>query len=171
MTKHGLAVDFDSYKAYRAQHAHPPYTKPSRTDIPPEGVTHGGVGGAGAVSSTTSAAEGDTFPSASTPAAATAAPAAAVQTSSSSPSSSSSSDPNAPYPTSFAHIVDLITKGEPVPGIREIPDVVWEGRESQSTTAPRKKPWETAARESSADVYNTSADSHVEGVANEGVAS
>ena len=60
----------------------------------------------------------------------------------------STSQPNAPYPTSFAHIVDLITKGEPIPGVKEIPDTVLEGQESQSVTAVRKKPWEKEANES-----------------------
>ncbi|TKA62700.1 hypothetical protein B0A49_08050 [Cryomyces minteri] len=48
----------------------------------------------------------------------------------------------APYPTSFAHIVDLITTGQPIPGIREIPPTVLEGQGTQSSTSRRKKPWE-----------------------------
>ncbi|KAI9671150.1 MAG: hypothetical protein M1817_003657 [Caeruleum heppii] len=51
-------------------------------------------------------------------------------------------DQDAPYPTSFAHIVDLITKGEPVPGIKEIPDTVLEGEQSQPAASSRRKPWE-----------------------------
>ena len=54
----------------------------------------------------------------------------------------SKAEPAAPYPTSFSQIVDLITNGQPVPGIREIPDTLLTGRESQATTARRKKPWE-----------------------------
>lgn len=48
----------------------------------------------------------------------------------------------APYPTSFSQIVELITSGEPIPGIKEVPDTVLEGQASQPTTAKRKKPWE-----------------------------
>lgn len=48
----------------------------------------------------------------------------------------------APYPSSFSQIVDLITKGEPIPGIREIPDTLLVGQESSPATAKRKKPWE-----------------------------
>ena len=48
----------------------------------------------------------------------------------------------APYPSSFSQIVDLITKGEPIPGIREIPGTILVGQESSPTTAKRKKPWE-----------------------------
>ncbi|KAL2350462.1 hypothetical protein BJ546DRAFT_858301 [Cryomyces antarcticus] len=48
----------------------------------------------------------------------------------------------APYPTSFAHIVDLITTGQPIPGIKEIPPTILEGQGTQSSTSRRKKPWE-----------------------------
>ena len=67
-------------------------------------------------------------------------PVAAAPSDSGAASQAPSAD--APYPTSFAHIVDLITKGEPVPGVKDIPDTVLEGKESRSTTARRKKPWE-----------------------------
>ncbi|KAL8712820.1 MAG: hypothetical protein Q9220_003028 [cf. Caloplaca sp. 1 TL-2023] len=50
--------------------------------------------------------------------------------------------PVAPYPPSFNQIVELITKGEPIPGIKEIPDTLLTGQESAATTAKRKKPWE-----------------------------
>ncbi|KAL8853332.1 MAG: hypothetical protein Q9221_001808 [Calogaya cf. arnoldii] len=51
-------------------------------------------------------------------------------------------EPAAPYPSSFSQIVDLITKGEPIPGIKEIPDTLLAGQESLPATAKRKKPWE-----------------------------
>lgn len=50
--------------------------------------------------------------------------------------------PSAPYPSSFSQIVDLITKGEPIPGIKEIPDTLLTGQESAPVTAKRTKPWE-----------------------------
>ncbi|KAF1938851.1 hypothetical protein EJ02DRAFT_505172 [Clathrospora elynae] len=53
-----------------------------------------------------------------------------------------SSEPPAPYPTSFAHIVELITSGQPVPGIKDIPPTVLEGQGTQATKSRRKKPWE-----------------------------
>ncbi|KAI9716876.1 MAG: hypothetical protein M1812_005025 [Candelaria pacifica] len=62
-----------------------------------------------------------------------------------------SSDPRAPYPTTFAEIVDLITTGRPIPGIKEIPDTVLAGKETQSTTAKRKKPWEEISSVTSAE--------------------
>ncbi|KAH4199190.1 hypothetical protein HBI73_072600 [Parastagonospora nodorum] len=58
------------------------------------------------------------------------------------PTSSSTSEPPAPYPTSFAHIVELITSGQPVPGIREIPSTVLTGQGTEPVKAHRKKPWE-----------------------------
>lgn len=48
----------------------------------------------------------------------------------------------APYPTSFAHVVELITSGKPIPGIKEIPDTVLVGQETKSNHEKRKKPWE-----------------------------
>ena len=54
----------------------------------------------------------------------------------------SSSEPPAPYPSSFSQIVELITTGQPIPGIKEIPNTVLEGQDSQAAPAKRKKPWE-----------------------------
>ncbi|KAL8815635.1 MAG: hypothetical protein Q9223_005248 [Gallowayella weberi] len=56
--------------------------------------------------------------------------------------SQESEQPAAPYPSSFSQIVELITKGEPIPGIKEIPDTLLQGQESAPMTAKRKKPWE-----------------------------
>ncbi|KAF9883031.1 hypothetical protein FE257_004314 [Aspergillus nanangensis] len=47
------------------------------------------------------------------------------------------------YPSSFAHIVELITTGQPIPGIQEIPDTVLAGHDSLSSKPRRRKPWET----------------------------
>lgn len=47
-----------------------------------------------------------------------------------------------PYPKSFNDIVELITSGKPIPGIKEIPDVVNDAPASVSARAERKKPWE-----------------------------
>ena len=55
---------------------------------------------------------------------------------------STSSDASAPYPLSFNHIVDLITTGQPIPGVKEVPDTVLEGQASQAMKVKRKKPWE-----------------------------
>ena len=49
-------------------------------------------------------------------------------------------------PTSFAHVVDLIRSGKPMAGIRDIPDTVRDGDESQSILVPRRKPWEGEER-------------------------
>lgn len=47
----------------------------------------------------------------------------------------------------FDHIVELITTGQPIPGIKSIPDTVLEGQSSESTKAKRRKPWETGEDE------------------------
>ena len=51
-------------------------------------------------------------------------------------------EPPAPYPTSFAHIVELVTTGQPIPGIKEIPSTILTGQASQTTRSQRRKPWE-----------------------------
>jgi hypothetical protein len=55
-----------------------------------------------------------------------------------------------PYPKSFAEIVELITTGKPVPGIKEIPDIILEAPKEQITAPVRKKPWEFAAEKEAA---------------------
>lgn len=54
-------------------------------------------------------------------------------------------EPPAPYPTSFAHIVELVTTGQPIPGIKDIPSTVLTGQGSQATQTKRRKPWEKDA--------------------------
>ncbi|KAF1965850.1 hypothetical protein BU23DRAFT_560707 [Bimuria novae-zelandiae CBS 107.79] len=56
--------------------------------------------------------------------------------------STNSNEPPAPYPTSFAHIVELVTTGQPIPGIKEIPDTLLTGQASEATQSKRRKPWE-----------------------------
>ncbi|KAF9701765.1 hypothetical protein EKO04_000095 [Ascochyta lentis] len=58
------------------------------------------------------------------------------------PASTDPNEPPAPYPTSFAHIVELITSGQPIPGIKEIPNTVLEGQGTQPEKPKRRKPWE-----------------------------
>lgn len=51
----------------------------------------------------------------------------------------------APKPASFAQIVELITEGKPIPGIKDIPDTILEGQSSESQAERRRKPWEKEA--------------------------
>lgn len=51
----------------------------------------------------------------------------------------------APKPASFAQIVELITEGKPIPGIKDIPDTILDGQSSTSQAERRKKPWEKEA--------------------------
>lgn len=60
-----------------------------------------------------------------------------------SPSSSAPTHTQEPtYPSSFAHIVELITAGQPIPGIQQIPDTVLTGHDTSSAKPRRLKPWE-----------------------------
>ena len=64
-------------------------------------------------------------------------------------------DQPAPYPISFNQIVDLITTGQTVPGIKDVPDTVLAGQESRPSTAKRMKPWEKVDNEAQAGVANS----------------
>ncbi|OJJ33098.1 hypothetical protein ASPWEDRAFT_43158 [Aspergillus wentii DTO 134E9] len=50
--------------------------------------------------------------------------------------------PEPTYPSSFAHIVELITTGQPIPGIQQIPNTVLTGHDISSAKPRRLKPWE-----------------------------
>ncbi|OAL71329.1 hypothetical protein A7D00_4229 [Trichophyton violaceum] len=58
------------------------------------------------------------------------------------PGESKSEEGQPAYPSSFARIVELITTGQPIPGIQQIPDTVLTGQETASTAQRRQKPWE-----------------------------
>ena len=53
-----------------------------------------------------------------------------------------SEDASAPYPTTFNQIVELISTGQPVPGVKDIPDTILEGQASKPVAHKRPKPWE-----------------------------
>ncbi|KAL4761688.1 DUF5572 domain-containing protein [Aspergillus foveolatus] len=68
-----------------------------------------------------------------------------ISASSLSPTTISASKPTSQeptYPISFAHIVELITTGQPVPGIQHIPDTLLTGQGAASAKPKRLKPWE-----------------------------
>ncbi|KAJ3351860.1 hypothetical protein GGF32_004053 [Allomyces javanicus] len=49
------------------------------------------------------------------------------------------------YPATFAEIVKLVSEGKPVPGIRDIPDVLNTAPPAVSRMAAPRKPWEQAS--------------------------
>ena len=49
------------------------------------------------------------------------------------------------YPSSFARIVELITTGQPISGIQQIPETVLTGHDTSSAKPKRRKPWERDA--------------------------
>ncbi|KAE8348858.1 hypothetical protein BDV28DRAFT_142549 [Aspergillus coremiiformis] len=65
------------------------------------------------------------------------------------------------YPSSFAHIVELITTGQPIHGIQQIPDTILAGHDTLSMKPKRRKPWEqekaseTATRPTEGGEYNS----------------
>ncbi|PLN77095.1 hypothetical protein BDW42DRAFT_196759 [Aspergillus taichungensis] len=62
-------------------------------------------------------------------------------------------EPN--YPSSFAHIVELITTGQPIPGIQQIPDIVLTGHDTPSSKPSRQKPWEKEKADNHTQEQNT----------------
>jgi hypothetical protein len=51
-------------------------------------------------------------------------------------------DKGAPYPPTFAEIVELITSGKPIPGIKDIPPTLLTSQATKPTASKRRKPWE-----------------------------
>ncbi|EMG48370.1 hypothetical protein SBY92_003250 [Candida maltosa Xu316] len=47
-----------------------------------------------------------------------------------------------PYSSNYQELVELITSGKPVPGIKHIPDTVLTDQGSKPTASQRQKPWE-----------------------------
>lgn len=62
-----------------------------------------------------------------------------------------SKDAEPAYPSSFAHIVELITNNQPIPGIEDIPDTILTGHDEPSKATRRRKPWEKENEEVSDD--------------------
>ncbi|KAK9237484.1 hypothetical protein V1525DRAFT_426223 [Lipomyces kononenkoae] len=57
-------------------------------------------------------------------------------------STSENEKDTAPYPSSFAHIVELITSGKEIPGIKQIPNILLGDTASSHSEIPqRQKPW------------------------------
>lgn len=54
-----------------------------------------------------------------------------------------STEGKAPYPPTFAEIVDMITTGKPIPGIIDIPPTTLPDQATKSVASKRRKPWET----------------------------
>jgi hypothetical protein len=48
----------------------------------------------------------------------------------------------APYPPTFAEIVELITSGKPIPGIKDIPPTLLTSQATKPTASKRRKPWD-----------------------------
>lgn len=55
--------------------------------------------------------------------------------------------PSQPYPQSFSHLVELIRTGQPIPGIREVPNTLLTGQGSKAVESKRRKPWEIHGEE------------------------
>lgn len=111
--KYNTPVDFDTYKSYRT--SHPSQTRPINPNPEP---TNGLQSLQSHPTSSSEPEAGGILPTAS------------------------ANEPPAPYPTSFAHIVNLVTTGQPIPGIKEIPSTVLTGQGTQAVASKRKKPWE-----------------------------
>lgn len=55
--------------------------------------------------------------------------------------------PPPPYPQSFSHLVELITTGQPIPGLKVVPNTLLTGQGSKAVESKRKKPWEVHREE------------------------
>ena len=51
-------------------------------------------------------------------------------------------DTQPPYSSNYQELVELIVSGKPIPGIKYIPNTVFEDKKSVSLVGQRRKPWE-----------------------------
>ncbi|ETN36329.1 uncharacterized protein HMPREF1541_08606 [Cyphellophora europaea CBS 101466] len=104
---------------------------------------------------TTTAPSGTSQPGGTAPAGAPPAPTLPFTANEVAPNGSEVSE-QPPYPTSFAEIVDLITRNVPVPGIEEIPNTVLEHGSSKVDHTPRRrKPWEKDGETTASTISDT----------------
>jgi len=128
--KYNKNIDFNAYKAYRSARNRPPPTPPTPHNVLASSVVDEMLpAGTTPNASTTSLPITSDLPPSNSP--------GGIM-----PPPTTTAEPPAPYPTSFAHIVELITSGKPVPGIKEIPPTVLEGQGTEASKPKRKKPWE-----------------------------
>ncbi|KAF1832011.1 hypothetical protein BDW02DRAFT_590766 [Decorospora gaudefroyi] len=126
--KYNKNIDFNAYKAYRSARNRPPPTPPTPNKTPAPSILDEVVDG--------------TMSSNEAPNSRRVSLGNGPEAGGILPAPTSTSEPAAPYPTSFAHIVELITSGQPVPGIKDISPTVLEGQGTEPTQPRRKKPWE-----------------------------
>ncbi|RPB15523.1 hypothetical protein P167DRAFT_603057 [Morchella conica CCBAS932] len=149
----GLPIDYDAFNSWLAQKAPAaavPSTEAESTSVSAAAaITHphqrkdsASILGRPSVDTTNPLVNSENFP-ASAPS-----PSLEENDTDSATGTPTPGKPEAPYPTSFAHIVELITTGQPIPGIREIPNVLNTAPPSEATKPRRLKPWEIAAQNS-----------------------
>ncbi|KAK9364256.1 hypothetical protein V1504DRAFT_444063 [Lipomyces starkeyi] len=92
--------------------------------------------------SNSSVSSSQTPTSSSSPIPSTSTPPPPASSASGSGASAENENNTAPYPSSFAHIVELITSGKEVPGIKQIPNILLGETASLRPERPqRRKPW------------------------------
>ncbi len=52
-----------------------------------------------------------------------------------------------PYSLNYQQLVELISSGQPIPGIQNVPNIVLKNASAPSEAKPRKKPWEIKAEQ------------------------
>ncbi|KAF6827977.1 hypothetical protein CPLU01_08797 [Colletotrichum plurivorum] len=148
----GVTIDFNEYKDWLARH--PDHAPP---DILPEEYKTQTAGGAAAPSSSDDSelasklndlkTDSDTKPDPATeqrPSWQAAAPTAELYVERKPPSQADGSEGEPAYPVGFAEMLQMIQKGIPIPGIRQIPDTVVRDASVKpfGKREVPKKPWE-----------------------------
>lgn len=59
-----------------------------------------------------------------------------------------------PYSSNYQQLVELIVSGQPIPGIKQIPDTVLLDKKSESQAKARPKPWEVAEQRTDVDIQD-----------------
>lgn len=126
--KKSISIDFDAYKAYlAAKHTAQVPTAQVPSETAPQSTP----------TATSSEHAGNAHDELDVPPASP-----SPDTNTTTPPPSSDKGAAAPYPPTFAEIVELITSGAPIPGIKEIPPTLLTSQATKPSVAKRRKPWE-----------------------------
>ncbi|RDL38217.1 uncharacterized protein BP5553_02557 [Venustampulla echinocandica] len=127
--KKSIPIDFDAYKSYLANKSGNPSTAPST--VPQEPHPDVASSSKAEVPQLAGTMQPQPHPHHESDL-----PPATMST------DTSGSEKTAPYPPTFAQIVELITTGAPIPGIKDIPPTLLTSQITDPQAPRRRKPWE-----------------------------
>lgn len=146
--KKKIPIDFDAYKTYLQSKSKPHVSSTSPEQQHPIFPLDSTPSSSNPTTTTQTLASASASTSSNHPTHESDLPPVSSTTSIADPGNSTAPQPTqtnnnqAPYPPTFAQIIELITSGAPIPGIIDVPDIVRPELASVSKLPKRRKPWE-----------------------------